>query len=140
MVNQHNLPQDPYQYNGLALAYMGDAVYELYVRRHLLQQGGTKVNHLHVNAVHYVSAKAQALVLKLLQEQHALTEHELEIVKRGRNAKSATSPKNTEIHIYRQSTGFESLIGYLYLTEQHERLSYILNQSFEVLSKERDKA
>ncbi|WP_307394355.1 Mini-ribonuclease 3 [Bacillus horti] len=132
MINQ-KLPKDPFQYNGLALAYMGDAVYEIYVRRHLLHLGGTKAHMLHVQATSYVSAKAQAHVLADILERGCLTERELDVVKRGRNAKSGTSPKNTELKIYRQSTAFESLIGYLYLMDQNDRLEEIISMAFSIL-------
>lgn len=127
------LPRDPYQYNGLALAYMGDAVYEIYVRRHLLSLGQTKAHMLHVTATRYVSAKAQARVLAQFLEEQTLTERELDIVKRGRNAKSGTSPKNTELKVYRQSTAFESLIGYLYLAEEQDRLEELIIKAFAIL-------
>lgn len=127
------LPKDPYLYNGLALAYIGDAVYEVYVRHHLLQQGGTKAHQLHKRATGYVSAKAQARVLNVWLKTEAFSEKELDMIKRGRNAKSGTSPKNTEIQTYRLSTAFESLLGYLYLDGQEERLTDLIQKAFEVL-------
>lgn len=127
------LPKDPYLYNGLALAYVGDAVYDLYVRRHLLQLGGTKAHQLHRQATRYVSAKAQANLLQYLLEEELLTDRELELVKRGRNAKSGTSPKNTDIMTYRYSTAFECLIGYLYLNREQERLELLIERCFSFL-------
>lgn len=135
MGNKGDLPKDPYQYNGLALAYMGDAVFDMYVRRHLLQRGGTKVHLLHVAATRYVSAKAQAKILNAFTESGILTEREVEIVKRGRNAKSGTTPKNTELKVYRLSTAFESLMGYLYLDDQLGRMEALISQSFEIIEK-----
>lgn len=132
LINQ-SLPRDPYQYNGLALAYMGDAVYEAYVRRHLLALGQTKAHLLHVKATGYVSAKAQAYALQKILEQNLLTEREADIVKRGRNAKSGTIPKHTELKVYRLSTAFESLIGYLFLAEELERLEQIIQWVFSIL-------
>jgi ribonuclease-3 family protein len=138
MIHKEQLPQDPYQYNGLALAYMGDAVFEIYVRRHLLHQGGTKAHLLHVKATTYVSAKAQARILHVFIEEGMLTEKEIEIVKRGRNAKSGTTPKNTDITVYRHSTAFECLIGYLYLSEQVERLEEIIHTGFQIIEGKRE--
>lgn len=113
--------------NGLALAYIGDGIYEMYIRRHVLATGMTKPNHLHRAATRYVSAKAQATLINLMLEQpDFLTEDELDYYKRGRNSKSHTKAKNADVVTYRMSTGFESLIGYLYLSEQQERLETII--------------
>jgi ribonuclease-3 family protein len=133
LISKETLPKDPYLYNGLALAYIGDAVYEVYVRQRLLQRGGTRVHLLHKQATGYVSAKAQARVLSVWLKKMTFSEKEMDMIKRGRNAKSGTSPKNTELHTYRLSTAFESLIGYLYLDGQEERLAYLIDNAFEVL-------
>lgn len=117
---------DANQLNGLALAYVGDAVYEVSVREHLIKAGMTKPNRLHKEATHYVSAKAQAALMQRLLDDDWVTEEEVAIYHRGRNAHSKTSAKNTDIKTYRQSTGFEALVGYLYLTEQLERLHELL--------------
>ena len=113
------------QMNEIALAYIGDAIYEVYVRQHLLQKGLTKPTKLHHIATRYVSAKAQAFLVGRMEDQHLLTEEEQEYFKRGRNAKSHTSAKNTSVMTYRISTGFEALFGYLYLSEQKDRLDEI---------------
>ncbi|MBF0780445.1 MULTISPECIES: Mini-ribonuclease 3 [unclassified Granulicatella] len=111
------------QLNGLTLAYIGDAIYELYIREYLINQGITKPNHLHKTATKYVSAKAQAMLMKaMLQDEIFLSEKEKTMYKRGRNTKSHTSAKNTDIMTYRVATGFETLIGYLYLEKQEMRL------------------
>ena len=110
------------QVNGIALAYMGDAIYEVYIRKHLLDEGMTKPTRLHHRATHYVSAKAQAMLIKKMEEQELLTPEEQEYFRRGRNAKSYTSAKNTSVVTYRISTGFEALFGYLYLSGQTKRL------------------
>ncbi|MGX5377963.1 Mini-ribonuclease 3 [Ligilactobacillus sp. LYQ135] len=110
------------QMNGIALAYIGDAIYEVYVRQHLLQKGITKPTKLHHLATRYVSAKAQAFLAEKMVAQDLLSESEQEYFKRGRNAKSHTSAKNTSVMTYRISTGFEALFGYLYLSEQTKRL------------------
>lgn len=113
---------DHTQINGIALAYMGDAIYEVYIRKHLIDKGMTKPTRLHHKATHYVSAKAQAMLIDKMKEQDILSEKELEYFKRGRNAKSYTSAKNTSVVTYRISTGFEALFGYLYLSGQTKRL------------------
>lgn len=118
--------KDARQMNSLALAYMGDAIYELYVRRHLLELGKVKPNQLHREATRYVSAKAQASLLYQMIETGFLTEEELAVVKRGRNAKSGTVPKNTDVQTYRHSTAFEALVGLLFLTGEEERLAEII--------------
>jgi len=109
--------------NGLALAYMGDAVYEIAIRQYLLESGQTKPNQLHHQATRYVSAKAQAKIIRYFKEEKLLTEEEETYYKRGRNSKINTKAKNTDIQTYLQSTGFEALMGYLYLTKQEERLN-----------------
>lgn len=119
--------------NSLALAYMGDAVYETYVRYHLLQHGQVKPHFLHKAATRYVSAKAQAGVLHQLIENDFFSEEELAVIRRGRNAKSGTVPKNTDVQTYRYSTAFEALIGSLYLAEKHERLEEIITKVFELV-------
>ncbi|MDZ7835195.1 MAG: ribonuclease III domain-containing protein [Alkalibacterium sp.] len=108
---------------------MGDAVYEQAVREHLIYSGKTKPNRLHVSATSYVSAKAQAYLVERMTEQALLTEEETGYYKRGRNAKSYSKAKNADSGTYSQSTGFEALIGFLYLTDQSERLSELINWS-----------
>lgn len=113
--------------NGLALAYMGDAAYEVFIRQHLMERGWTKPNDLHRRATQYVSAKAQARLMHIMLEQeHFLLEEEIGIYKRGRNAKSHTTAKNADVATYRTSTGFEAVMGYLHLSQQHERLSELV--------------
>lgn len=120
---------DEKQLNSLALAYMGDAVFEIYVRHHLLQAGQVKPNQLHREATKFVSAKAQASILFYLMDQDLLTEYEMAVVKRGRNAKSGSVPKNTDVQTYRYGTGFEALIGYLYLSKNEARLEEMIQLS-----------
>ncbi|ATO55083.1 Mini-ribonuclease 3 [Loigolactobacillus coryniformis] len=110
------------QLNGIALAYMGDASYEVYIRRHLLSKGITKPTRLQHQATHFVSAKAQAGLIEAMLAQNILNEAELSFYKRGRNANSHTHAKNTSVTTYRISTGFEALMGYLALSDQQERL------------------
>lgn len=117
---------DEKQLNSLALAYMGDAVFETYVRHHLLQGGKVKPNQLHKTATKFVSAKAQASMLFYLLDQKILTEYEHAVVMRGRNAKSGSIPKNTDVQTYRYGTAFEALIGYLYLSKNQARLEELI--------------
>ncbi|WP_456272783.1 Mini-ribonuclease 3 [Bacillus sp. AK031] len=131
MLYQQNENIDAKQMNALALAYMGDAVYETYVRQFLLQSGRVKPNQLHRAATGYVSAKAQAAALKGITDQDVLTEEELAIVRRGRNAKSGTIPKNTDVQTYRYSTAFEALIGYLFLQNRKSRLEELIQAILE---------
>lgn len=110
----------------LTWAYVGDSVYELFVRMRLVNNTKLKPHGLHVEAIKYVKAKAQADILSKIENE--LTEKELEIVKRGRNAENHHLPKNATVQEYMYSTGFEALIGYLYLTKQDERLEEILGK------------
>ncbi|WP_412988714.1 Mini-ribonuclease 3 [Pediococcus siamensis] len=127
--------EDYQQLNGIALAYLGDAVYEVYIRRHLINLGFTKPTKLHHTATHYVSAKAQAALIEAMRQQKILTETEQEYFRRGRNAKSHTSAKNTSVLTYRVSTGFEALMGYLSLSGQQERLDWLANWCIEQVEK-----
>lgn len=112
--------------NGIALAFEGDAAYSLYVRRHLILKGQTKPNQLHRLATHYVSAKAQAMLISAMLEEGILTEEEEAIYKRGRNANTNTKAKNTDLITYKMSTGFEAVMGYLHLLERIERLEELI--------------
>lgn len=113
--------------NSLALAYLGDSIYEIYVREYLLKQGICKVNELQKNAVEYVSARAQYKYLKLMIDENILTDKEKNIINRARNHKSHAHPKNTDIVTYKHSTGLEALIGYLYLSDNKKRIDEIMN-------------
>lgn len=112
--------------NVLTLAYIGDAFYELMIRRFFIQKGIEKVGNLQKQVILYVSAKGQASFLIKMLEENFLTEKEIEIVKRARNHKSHKSPKNTDVTTYKMATGLEALIGYLYLSNQKERLNEII--------------
>lgn len=124
---------DVKQMKSLALAYMGDAVYELHVRNFLVKTGQVKPNQLHQQAITFVSGKAQASVILHWLEIDYLTDEEKSIVKRGRNAKSSSVPKNIDVQTYRYSTGFEALIGYHYLLNHHKRLTELLTNAIELL-------
>lgn len=117
---------EPEAMSPLALAYIGDAVYELYVRLLLVAHGPNKMKDLHRQAVSYVKAGTQAAFLKELEPM--LTEEELKIVRWGRNAKSGHVPKNAAVVDYRHSTGFEALLGFLYLKGSDKRLLQILEK------------
>lgn len=112
--------------NIIALAYLGDSIYEVYIRESLLKKGLNKVDDLQKDAVNYVSAKAQSRILDDMINNNFLSDFEIDIVKRGRNYKRSIHPKNTDIVTYKKSSGFEALIGYLYLKDK-ERLKEILS-------------
>jgi len=112
--------RDPKLLNPLVLAYVGDAVFEMFVRQYVVSQANHRPHHLHRSSVRYVSAKAQSRALELWMPE--LSEEELEIVRRGRNAKSGSVPKSADVLEYRHSTAFECLIGYLYYMQRWERL------------------
>ncbi len=114
------------QSSPLVLAYMGDAVYEQYVREYVIRQGLCKNGLLHKKSIKYVSAKAQCEILKQIEQD--LTEEELDVVRRGRNSNPHSTAKNADVVEYKYATGFEALIGYLYLTGQKERLEEILKK------------
>lgn len=108
----------------LTWAYVGDCVYELYIRTNLVNQTNLKPHKLHKETIKYVKAKSQAKVLEKIYEN--LTEEEKNIVRRGRNAESHHLPKNANVQEYRYATAFEALLGYLYLTKKTNRLKEIL--------------
>lgn len=112
---------DFHQLNGIALAYLGDAAYEVYIRQHLLALGISKPTRLQHRATHYVSAKAQAALISLMEADQLLSDTEWSYYKRGRNANSHTHAKHTSVLTYRISTGFEALFGYLQASGQTAR-------------------
>lgn len=120
------------QYSSLVLAYMGDAVYEKSIREYVVKQGVCKNGALHRKSIKYVSANGQSYAVKMLEEK--LTEDELDVVRRGRNANPHSSAKNADIVDYKYATGFEALIGYLYLTEQYERMEEIISATIEIIN------
>jgi ribonuclease-3 family protein len=109
---------------------VGDSVFELFVRTFLVEKGISQVNKLHRGAIDFVSAKAQSQIFKGLMEE--LTEEEIYIFKRGRNAKAATIPKNANITDYRIATGLEALVGYIYLKKDYDRIKVIFNRILEL--------
>ena len=112
--------------NSLVLAYLGDTIYEDYVRIYLIEQGIANVNDLQKESVKYSSAKAQCEILKRLMNEDFFTDEELEIVRRARNHKSISHPRNCDIVTYKYATGLEALIGYLKLENKEERIKEIM--------------
>lgn len=131
--------RDYQQLNGLALAYIGDAVYEVYIRDYLLAKGLTKPNQLHRQATKFVSAKAQCQLMQKLLEENWLSDEEEVIYKRGRNAHSHTSAKNADIMTYRIATGFEALVGILHLLKKQERLDELMAWCIKEISQKQEK-
>lgn len=127
-----NRELDIREYNIKTLAYIGDAVYELYIREHLVKNSREVANKLHLKTIKYVSAKAQEYIINNIYE--LLTEEEKNVYKRGRNAAATTIPKNTDVIIYKKATGFEAVIGYLYLTKQNRRLDDIIRECIKIIS------
>ncbi|MCI5726742.1 MAG: Mini-ribonuclease 3 [Clostridium sp.] len=120
------------QLNPLQLAFIGDGVFEIFVRNEILYSNKELLpNKMHKEAIKFVKAKSQAEIIHKLEDE--LNEDEMYIYKRGRNAKSATVPKNADVRDYRMATGFEALVGYLYLTGEKDRLSYIFDESIKLI-------
>ena len=118
--------------NVLSLAYVGDAVYSLYVREYLVNKGICKVDRLQKESIKYVSAKAQAKFIDSMINSNFLSDDELDIFYRARNHKGTRHPKNTDIITYKYSTGFEAVIGYLYMNHNINRLNEFINYILEV--------
>lgn len=112
--------------NVLVLAYLGDTIYEDYVREYLIKNGIANVNDLQTASIKYSSAKAQARILKELMDKNFFTDEELSIVKRARNHKGVSHPKNCDIVTYKYATGLEALIGYLKLENKIDRIDEIM--------------
>lgn len=120
------------------LAYAGDAVYEMLVRSYIINNHDCSVNLMHKEAVRFVKAHAQANIVRELED--FLTEEEKRIVKRGRNAKVTSSPKNADLMEYRYATGFEALFGYLYLNKEVDRMMMLFEKIIEIVeNKDKDK-
>ncbi len=121
--------KDIRQYSPLTLAFIGDGVYELFVRTHIVKGINAPANQLHKNCVKYVSATGQCRAMDIIESM--LTQDELDAFKRGRNTKIYTKAKNAGLAEYKRATGFETLIGYLYVTKQAERLEELIRKVFE---------
>ncbi|MGJ5713099.1 Mini-ribonuclease 3 [Staphylococcus auricularis] len=120
--------------NPLTLAYMGDAVLDQHVREYIVLKLQSKPHRLHEVAKQYVSAKSQSQTLDLLMSEDWFTDEEIDIVRRGRNAKSYTKAKNTDIQTYRKSSGLEAILGFLYLDHRRDRLAELLDAIIEIVN------
>lgn len=114
--------------NVLVLAYLGDTIYEDYIREYLIQLGIGNVNDLQKASINYVSANSQARIVKKLVSDNFLTDEELSIIRRARNHKNISHPKNCDVVTYKYATGFEALIGYLKLENRIDRIEEIINK------------
>lgn len=121
------------EYNPLAVAYIGDTVYDLFIRTKIMEKGNRQVMNMHKEAIKYVNATAQAKSVALIEPY--LSEDEKRIIKWGKNAKSVSVPKNANVKDYHIATGFEVLLGSLYISNQEERLNEILKITYEEISK-----
>lgn len=121
--------KEPGMYSPLVLAYLGDGVYELIIRSKVVNMGNMQVNKMHKKSASLVKAQTQAAMIRFLEPE--LSEEEKTVVRRGRNAKSATMAKNATMADYRLATGFEALVGYLYLSGQFERLLVLVGRGLE---------
>lgn len=121
--------------NPATLAFLGDAVYELYIRERLTADGARQAETLHNEAVRYVCASYQARLFEVFMEE--LPQEERDILKRGRNAKTARVPKHSTPNEYRKATGVETLFGYLKISDQTERLNFLLDRAFNFLEEEK---
>lgn len=124
------------KYNLLQYAYIGDAYYELLVRDYLCDSNIVKTKELNSKALNFVSAKSQAYYLKVLEEDLFFNDLELDIIRKGRNAKVSSKPKNCDILTYKHATAFEVLIGYLYKENKIDRIKEIFNKIIEIEGKE----
>ena len=124
LIDRSKSPEEVNMLSPLTWAYVGDCVYELYIRTKLINQTNLKPHKLHIETIKYVKAQAQAELLKSIYEK--LTEEEKDIVRRGRNAENHHLPKNCDVQNYMYATAFEALIGYLYLTKKNQRIKEIL--------------
>ena len=114
--------------SSLALAYLGDSIYESYIREYLIKKGISHVNDLQVESLNYVSAKSQARILKDLMDKNIFTEEEISVIKRARNTKSKSHPKSCDIITYQHATSLEALFGYLKLRKNEERIEEIISK------------
>ncbi len=121
---------NPKEYSPLPLAYIGDSVYDLFIRTKVIEQGNRHVTDLHKASVKFVKAHSQAESVHTIEDR--LTEDEVRVLKWGRNAKS-NPPKNADVTDYRYATGFETLLGYLYLEGNMDRLKEIMNMAYDAI-------
>lgn len=126
---------DPYMMNGLTLAYIGDAVFELMVRERMIENGSRQVDRLHKHTIALVNAGSQSDMINAIMGE--LSERELSVFKRGRNSSTVTAAKHQSIGDYRRATGFEALYGYLYLNGEHERLRELFEKCLEAVQEKK---
>lgn len=125
--------QRPNEYNPLVLAYIGDSLYDVYVRSRIISEhGGLSAHKMHVMAIKYVQAHGQSEAVKYIEGE--LSEEELSAYKRGRNTKSYTVPKNADVGEYRRATGFEALIVWLYVGGKTDRMNELMERSFDAIT------
>lgn len=120
-------------YNGESLAYIGDAIYEIKIRKHLLQTGYQDVNILHKYAVKFTSGESQALIIDYLIKNELVTEEEISYFKRGRNSSHSKNRRSISVISYKKATGFEAMIGYLYLSKQYDRLDSLMEKIIKIV-------
>ena len=125
----HIEKKDIRTYSPLTLAYIGDGIFDLVIRSVVVGEGNTSANQLHRHTSHIVKAHSQAIMADALMEE--MTEEEQDVYRRGRNAKSHTTAKNATVADYRSATGFEAVMGYLYMTDQLERIVYLCKLGIE---------
>lgn len=118
--------------NTTALAFMGDAVYEIYVRRHVMESGQVNADRLHQMAVRYVRADGQAQAIKRMMRDNLLTEEETALVKRARNHRTTSKPRNADPVIYKLATAFEALLGWLYLEKRYTRMEEVVQMALDI--------
>ena len=114
--------------SSLALAYLGDSIYESYIREYLIKKGISHVNDLQVESLNYVSAKSQARIIKNIMNKKIFNEKKLSVIKRARNTKSKSHPKSCDIITYQHATSLEALFGYLKLKKNEERIEEIISK------------
>ena len=120
-------------YNGQSLAYIGDAIYELRIREHILEKGYQDVNILHKHAVKFTSGESQAKIIEYLLAENFLSEEEISYFKRGRNSGHSKNRRSISVISYKKATGFEAMIGYLYLENKKERLDELLEHIIKIV-------
>ena len=125
---------NPREINTTALAFLGDAVYEVFIRKHVMESGQQNADRLHRAAVRYVRADGQARALKALMEDF-LSEEEIRLVKRARNHKTASKARSADAVTYKLATAFEALVGFLYLDGQEDRLAEIMAQAIKEIER-----
>lgn len=126
---------NPREINTTALAFLGDAVYEVFIRKHVMETGEQNADRLHRTAVRYVRAEGQARALKTLMKAEALTEEELRLVKRARNHKTGSRARSADAVTYKLATAFEALIGFLHLDGQEDRLAEIMAEAIKEIER-----